>query len=124
MANWVHKTTIQYLQSSDPPVSDQVNWLKNPDLTAVNGLQQKYWKVVGSAVQAMSTAERNAVDAAELTAVRTASKAQFDSERIARAVALVMLDEVNALRAAVVPVLPARTQAQLVNAVKAKLDTL
>jgi hypothetical protein len=124
MANWVHKTTVQYLDSNDPPVADQVNWLKNPNLSAVAGLPQKYWKVVSNAVQAMSGAERSAVDAAAVTAARTADKARFDSERIALALALVMLDEVNALRAAVVPSLPARTQNQLVNAIKAKLDTL
>jgi len=42
-------------------------------------------------------------------------------ERIVRALALVVLDEVNILRAASVPTLPARTTAQLVNAIKAKI---
>jgi hypothetical protein len=44
------------------------------------------------------------------------------SDRVRKAVLLVLLDEINALRAAVVPVLPARTRAQLVNAIKNKID--
>lgn len=42
-------------------------------------------------------------------------------ERLVRALALVVLDEINLLRAAVVPVLPARTAAQVVTAIKAKI---
>lgn len=42
-------------------------------------------------------------------------------ERLIRALALVVLDEVNILRAASVPALAARTAAQLVSAIKAKI---
>lgn len=42
-------------------------------------------------------------------------------ERLVRALALVVLDEINMLRAAVVPVLPARTAAQVVSAIKTKI---
>jgi hypothetical protein len=42
-------------------------------------------------------------------------------ERLIRALALVVLDEINILRAASVPTLTARTTAQLVSAIKAKI---
>ena len=43
------------------------------------------------------------------------------TERLIRALALVVLDEVNLLRAAVIPALTARTTAQVVNAIKSKI---
>ena len=43
------------------------------------------------------------------------------TERLMRSLALVMLDEVNALRAASVPALPPRSQGQLITAIKAKI---
>jgi hypothetical protein len=50
-----------------------------------------------------------------------ALKAGISTERLVRALALVVLDEVNVLRAASVPVLAPRTAAQLVTAIKAKI---
>lgn len=50
-----------------------------------------------------------------------ALKAGASIERLVRALALVVLDEVNTLRAASVPALPPRTAAQLVAAIKAKI---
>ncbi len=50
-----------------------------------------------------------------------ALKSGVSLERLARALALVVLDEVNVLRAASVPVLPPRTAAQLVTAIKTKI---
>jgi hypothetical protein len=44
--------------------------------------------------------------------------------RVAVALALLMLDEINILRAAVVPSLQARTSAQVIAALKAKINAL
>ena len=52
---------------------------------------------------------------------REALDASDQNGALIRAFALVVLDEVNALRAAAVPALPARTEAQLKNAVRAKI---
>ncbi len=50
-----------------------------------------------------------------------ALKAGVSTERLIRALALVVLDEVNILRAASVPSLTPRTVAQLVTAIKTKI---
>jgi len=63
-----------------------------------------------------------AAKAAATTGIDTGQLQAGDKmERLVRALALVVLDEVNILRAASVPALTARTTAQLVNAIKAKV---
>ncbi len=59
--------------------------------------------------------------AANASIDRGALQAGVSTERLVRALALVVLDEVNILRAASVPALPPRTVAQLVAAIKAKI---
>jgi hypothetical protein len=44
------------------PVED---WIHDPDLTAVAGLDPKYWKITGDVVSAMTEAEKAAVDQPE-----------------------------------------------------------
>jgi len=63
-----------------------------------------------------------AAKAAATTGIDTGQLQAGDKfERLVRALALVLLDEVNILRAASVPALTARTATQLVNAIKAKV---
>lgn len=64
MANVVNKTTTQYITSVHTPDYDSADWLINPDLSGVSGVDQKYWKVSGSppAVVEMSQAEKDVVD--------------------------------------------------------------
>lgn len=38
-------------------------WLINPDLSAVEGIPRKYWKLVGYGLEEMTPAEKAAVDA-------------------------------------------------------------
>lgn len=61
-------------------------------------------------------------------AARSAAKALLANNgdgtyKLLRAVALVLLDEVNVLRAAMTPPLTARTAAQMIAALKAKVDS-
>lgn len=64
MSSAINKTTYQYLKSINTPDYSEDLWVINPDLSAVSGVAQKYWKVVDGAVVEMSTQEKQAVDAA------------------------------------------------------------
>ena len=43
-----------------------VGWLVDPDLSAVQGVDEKYWKVVNDGVVAMDASEQGAINAREL----------------------------------------------------------
>ncbi len=76
----------------------------NADLSAVTGIPQRYWNLVGGQVQAMTQGERDAKDAAEAAAtlafLRTAAKGRMTSSTDIdwRAVAGILVDEINVLR--------------------------
>ncbi len=53
----------EYKPSVHTPDYDSGTWLHNPDLTAVSGVDQRYWKTVSETVVEMSQAEKDAVDA-------------------------------------------------------------
>lgn len=122
MANYLHRTTKQYLPSIPPnelaePIA---NYISMPDLSAVSGQPIKYWTISGDIISLMSQAERNAVDTTLDVAILDTIANELDQTRtIMRAFAEVVLDEVNLLRGqhSLVP----RTLAQLKTAVRAKL---
>jgi hypothetical protein len=110
---------VRYSTSSTPnPVTDylpsvntpdyegQANVLVNPDLSAVSGQPLKYWKHVAGAIQLMTQGERDAADAAIAAALllsqRAGAKDIFDGSgsdaKILKAVVLLLIDELNALR--------------------------
>ena len=64
MSSVINKTTYQYLESVSTPDYPEETWAVNPDLSAVSGIAQKYWKVVDGAVIEMSSGEKAAVNAA------------------------------------------------------------
>lgn len=126
MATVVHRTTKELRRSVNTPDFDVADWIINPDLSAVRGQPSKYWVITGDSVTLMDQAARDVVDAAEAAAIlaanRAAEKARYDNERLIRAVVLVKLDEINAVRAA--SALPARTAAQLKTAIESKIDSI
>jgi hypothetical protein len=92
--------------ANTPDYSARTDVLVNPDLSSVAGLAEKYWKVVGSAVDPMTAQEQSDVDAAEAAAadaaMRTGAKAAYDGQTVdgqkLRALVEVLLREVNILR--------------------------
>ncbi|MBT8428494.1 MAG: hypothetical protein KJN79_01140 [Gammaproteobacteria bacterium] len=60
---------MQYLQSVNTPDYPVLDWIINPDLSALTGVPQKYWKVVGDTVVEMTQGEKDAADAALAAAV-------------------------------------------------------
>jgi hypothetical protein len=69
MADVVNRSTVQYLHSVNTPDYSDVFWIINPDLSALIGVPQKYWKVVGDTVVEMTVSEKNAVDTATPDAI-------------------------------------------------------
>lgn len=55
-----------YLTSVHTPDYDVETWLRNPDLSGLDGVAQRYWKVVDDTVVEMTQGEKDAVDAAAL----------------------------------------------------------
>ncbi len=57
MASALHRTTKQYLNSINTPDYPEVDWIINPDLSAVIGWDSKYWVITDDVVTLMSQAE-------------------------------------------------------------------
>jgi len=144
MANVLNRTTREFIQSANTPDYPVVDWIHNPDLSAVAGFDRRYWIVTGDAVSLMDAGARAALDAATLEAARDDLANQIDqTEDILRAVVLMVLDELNAhsakinalltaidnasslanLKTAVAAIsdLPTRTAAQVKTAIRNKL---
>ncbi len=146
MATVLNRTNKQLVTSANTVEYPPEDWIIEPDLSAVVGQPSKYWTVTGDVVSLMSQGQRDAVDAALLSAARDAVAAAFDNvEDIERAFALVLLDELNlhaarvtaildavdgagtlaALKTAVLAIndVPQRTIGQLKTALRGKLGT-
>lgn len=82
MANWLHKTTLRYQGSEDPPIADQSNWIRNPTLPA--GVAS--WadvSVDGDTVRAPNEAELAVQLANKLAAAKVAKIAAIDAKTAA-----------------------------------------
>lgn len=102
MGDYLHRTTKQYLQSWSPNDLPEplANYIVSPDLSAVEGVPVKYWLITGDVVSEMSQPEKDAVDAANLSAARDAAiQAEIDAlESVMRQLVKLMIDEINILR--------------------------
>lgn len=146
MASVLHRVTREFRQSANTPDFPAIDWIINPDLSAVAGFASRYWKVNGDTVSLMTLAERNAVDAALVAAARDAVADELtNNENIQRAFMLLVLDEFNAhsakvnalltaidnsgslaaLKTAVAAIadLPTRTESDLRTAIRNKLGS-
>lgn len=57
------------------PDFDVVDWIHNPDLSAVTEQDSKYWVIDGDSVRDMTTPEKNTVDSNEAAAATAKLKA-------------------------------------------------
>lgn len=124
MGNYLHRTTKQYLQSVSPNDLPEslVNYIEEPDLSAVAGVSSIYWTITGDVVTEMLQAEKDAVDAQILSDVRDGTANTLDDvEGINRQVAQAIIREVNILRA--LHSLPDRTLAQFKTQLRSDLGT-
>ena len=60
MADVLNKTTFELRRSVNAPDYSDSDWLKNPDIDALAGVDKRYWILDGSTVREMTTAEKNA----------------------------------------------------------------
>lgn len=79
MSNLLNPDTMQYIRS-DNIYPDHTDWIVNPDLSSVAGIDKKYWKIVDGAVVEMTRAEKDAVDAEALPAEITAKRITLNSQ--------------------------------------------
>jgi len=82
VGNVLNRTTKEYregviLDIATYPVAE---WIWNPDLTDVEGVMRRYWKVVGDEVIEMSPAEKVALDATDLPVYKAGRKVRLKSE--------------------------------------------
>ncbi len=66
MANVINKTTLQYLKSVNTiDYLNDSNWIINPDLSSLQTVPAKYWKVDGDNIVEMTEAEKSVIDEQE-----------------------------------------------------------
>lgn len=124
MPLWAHRTTFQVLPSiAEGNLPEPVaNYVEEPDLAPVEGFPVRYWSLAGDTFSLVDQATRDAIDAALLVAQRDSTADIIDSvESYEKAFALIVMDELNILRA--LHGLPDRTPAQLKNALRARMNT-
>lgn len=97
MASVLHRSTLQYLSSVNTPEYPVVNWIHNPDMSGVEGVPQKYWKLFGDTPIEMSASEKLAVDTIEMQQQEDGEMSEVESGVLRRLV-LLLLDEINILR--------------------------
>lgn len=102
MSNVIHRTTLEYRHSANEPDFLEPTWKWDPNMSAVAGVPQKYWKApadwnaIGAGPVEMTAVEKAAVDNALLSSARDRTAANLDQlEGMLRAFALALLDEFN-----------------------------
>ena len=125
MANVLNKSTLELRSSVNTPDYPESDWLINPDLSAVAGLDPRYWKIAKNAVAAMTAGERQAVDdalAADAKEALAAAAKEDAAQPLLKAVASMLADELTLLRKELS--LPDRTDEQIAVALTAKIDAV
>lgn len=79
MANWLHRTTKEYMGSNDPPLDQQSAWIKNPDLSAVAGEGKDAWIIEGDLVRLPTEQEWGPIRAARLEVAKQAKLQAIDA---------------------------------------------
>jgi len=77
MANVLNKSTFQYMRSVNTPDYMDGEWLINPDMDNVYGVEQKYWKVLNDDIAEMTQGEKDVVDGNLLPAYKVAKKTEL-----------------------------------------------
>ncbi len=111
MADFVNRTTKELVLSGSVARHPLAQWIQlapravsndpfsSPSLSAVVGQPSIYWKINGDNIELQTAGEQAATDAQLLSDGRDAETTQFDDlESYFRALVLVLLDEINALR--------------------------
>ena len=76
MVQVINKTTLELKGSVNTPDYPTEDWIHSPDLSDVDGVDKKYWKISGTDVLEMTQTEKDVVDDAE-------DQAKIDSDALA-----------------------------------------
>lgn len=79
MATVLHRTTKELIHSVHTPNYPTAQWIHNPDLSEVEGVDPKYWKISGDDVVEMAQEEKDIVDAQELADYKQAKIDAIDA---------------------------------------------
>jgi len=131
MANVFNRAAPEYKISVHTPDFPVADWAINPDVTGVGGNPVRFWFLTGASnaegfeiIGIVDAAAQAVIDAAIATALLTSqrdgAKNEFDAQRVLKAIAELLVDEFNILRA--LHALPDRTFAQLRTAIRNKID--
>lgn len=124
MSTVVNRMTLTPLFDRDLSRYDVAHFWHDPDLSAVIDVDPIYWKETGGVFSEMTLTEKGVKDAqiaaANADGARRIAKRRIDDERVLRAFAEVVMDEINILRAQ--HGMADRTLSQLVTAIKGKID--
>ncbi len=82
MSDVIHRTTLEFRKSVSTGRFDTADWIINPDLVALSGIDKKYWKVVGDTVVEMTQGEKDVVDAAELATAKIERSEEVDQATV------------------------------------------
>jgi hypothetical protein len=84
--------TKQFLESVNTPDYDESDWIIDPDMSAVDGVPVKYWKISGNIVSEMNQDEKAAYDSAHPAPIKDVSPRQMRSALILSGVSLESID--------------------------------
>lgn len=97
MANLLNRHTLEFIESVDQTDfhtrtgTNPVDWIRNPDLSAVSGIPRRMWKLVDQRPEPMTAEEYAAKTDAEIAAASAASAAA-NPERTAVRAALAAIE--------------------------------
>lgn len=83
MADVLHRTTRELLRSVNTPDYPAVDWIANPDLSAVAGLPAWQWIIEGDTIRPPTASELAAIESANLPAVKAERIAAIDAKTAA-----------------------------------------
>lgn len=78
MSTVLKRSTLEIFESVNTPDYSEVDYLINPDLSALTYVPKYYWKLSGETVLEMSAEEKTAVDASRLAIVKATKQIQLD----------------------------------------------
>ena len=78
MATVLNRITKEYKKSVNTPNFPIEDWIINPDFSFVEGVDKLYWKITDDAVNEMTQAEKDVVDATNLEETKVQCKCQIN----------------------------------------------
>lgn len=83
MADVLHRRTRELLRSVNTPDYPAVDWIANPDLSAVAGLPAWQWIIEGDTIRPPTASELAAIESANLPAAKAERIAAIDAKTAA-----------------------------------------